>query len=119
MKKRKDTTISITVNKLGKNEHTGKKTLSCNNKYTHKVSIDIPAKKRRADIFKFICWIIIPIIVLVLVLLDALSVYNFNKDRLCVLGISLLIILLPFINEIKLKNFSFKRQDKDKDKDED
>lgn len=33
--------------------------------------------------------------------------------RLIVLGIGLLIVLLPFTNEIKLKNFSFKRNDKD------
>lgn len=66
-------------------------------------------KKNRIDYLKTICWIIVPIIVTVLLVLDALSVYTFTKERLLVLGVGLIIILVPFFSEITVKDFSFKR----------
>ena len=69
----------------------------------------ISEKNKRFDYLKAVCWIIIPIIVISLLVLDALGVYTFNDDRLMVLGIGLLIILLPFFSEITVKNLSVKR----------
>lgn len=66
-------------------------------------------KKKRVDYLKVVCWIIVPIIVTALVVLDALGVYTFNTQRLMVLGIGLLIILLPFFSEITVKDLSVKR----------
>lgn len=73
----------------------------------------ILTKKRCKDYLKTVCWIIVPIIVVALLVLDALSLYIFNSERLMVLGIGLLIILLPFFNEISLKNLSVKRNQTD------
>lgn len=73
----------------------------------------ILTKKRCKDYLKNVCWIIVPIIVVALLVLDALGLYIFNSERLMVLGIGLLIILLPFFNEISLKNLSVKRNQTD------
>ena len=73
-------------------------------KRTHKL-----IKKRCKDYLKAVCWIIIPIIVIALLVLDAVGIYIFNSERLMVLGIGLLVILLPFFSEISLKNLSVKR----------
>ena len=67
------------------------------------------AKNKPFDCLKAVCWIIIPIIVISLLVLDALEIYTFNDDRLMVLGIGLLIILLPFFSEITVNNLSVKR----------
>ena len=75
---------------------------------TRKRTSNITKKKRR-DYLKAVCWIIIPIIVIALLVLDALGIYIFNSERLMVLGIGLLIILLPFFSEVSLKDFSVKR----------
>lgn len=66
-------------------------------------------KKRRIDCLKIICWIIVPMAVVVLIILDALNIYTFNTERLLVLGIGLLVVLLPFFSEITIKNLSVKR----------
>lgn len=67
-------------------------------------------KKKSTDRFKYICWIIVPIITLTLIILDAFNIYSFNKERLIVIEIGLLVILLPFFSEITLKNLSLKRK---------
>ena len=66
-------------------------------------------KKKCKDYLKTVCWIIIPILDIALLVLDALGIYIFNSERLMVLGIGLLVILLPFFNEISLINLSVKR----------
>lgn len=66
-------------------------------------------KKCKTDCLKLVCWIIIPLMAVILFVLDALSIYTFNTERLIVLGIGLLTILLPFFSEIKVKDFSIKR----------
>lgn len=69
-------------------------------------------KKRRIDCLKMICWIIVPMAVVALIILDALNIYTFNTERLLVLGIGLLVllvVLLPFFSEITIKNLSVKR----------
>lgn len=66
-------------------------------------------KKHRTDYLKTVCWMIVPVIVVALLVLDALDVYAFNTERLIVLGVSLLMILLPFFSEITVKDISVKR----------
>ncbi len=66
-------------------------------------------KNNRTDYLKIICWFIVPLIVTVLLVLDALGIYLFNTERLIVLGIGLLNILLPFFSEITVKDLSMKR----------
>lgn len=86
---------------LNGNDHIRKCTVKNSKKYTE--------KKRGKDYLKFICWILVPVLTLILVLLDALNIYSFNKERLIVIEVGLLVILLPFFNEITLKNLSVKR----------
>ncbi len=66
-------------------------------------------KKHRIDCLKPICWIIVPAITVTLLVLDALGIYTFNVVRLTVLGIVLLVTLLPFFSEIRIKDISVKR----------
>ena len=76
-------------------------------------------RKQRTDYLRYVCWIIVPIITFVLILLDGLGIYHFNKDRLIVLGIGLAVILLSFFNEITLKDFSVKRTKTKRDQEDD
>lgn len=66
-------------------------------------------KRKFLNSLSLICWIIIPLIVIILLILDGLGIYAFTKERLMVLGIGLLVILLPFFSEIHFKNISIKR----------
>lgn len=66
-------------------------------------------KKRRSDCLKAVCWILVPIVVTGLLLLDAFGIYSFSTERLAVLGVVLLIVLLPFFSEITVKDLSIKR----------
>lgn len=89
----------------------------CNRKTVHCVTIknkNTHNKKRHADYLIIVSWIIVPLIIALFVVLDALGIYTFNTERLIVLGIGLIIILLPFFNEITLKDISLK-QNKSKD----
>ena len=65
-------------------------------------------KKRRNGIY-LICWKIIPMAVTVLLILDGFGVYSFNTERLLVIGSGMLVLLIPFFSEIKLKDFSIKK----------
>ena len=67
---------------------------------------------------QYVCWIIVPILTFTLVLLDALNIYSFNKERLIVIEVGLLVILLPFFNEITLKNLSVKRSNSKNENDD-
>lgn len=64
---------------------------------------------KRSGSLGLICWIVIPLVVIVLLILDGLGVYSFTTERLIVLGAGLLVILLPFFSEITVKNISVKR----------
>ena len=75
-------------------------------------------RKRGKDCLKYVCWIIVPILTFTLVLLDALNIYSFNKERLIVIEVGLLVILLPFFNEITLKNLSVKRSNSKNENDD-
>ncbi len=56
-----------------------------------------------------ICWIVIPLAVIILLVLDGAGVYSLTAERLIVLGAGLLVILLPFFSEITVKNISLKK----------
>lgn len=63
-------------------------------------------KKKRS--LKTVCWILLPIAVIALLVLDAIGIYSFTVERLLVLGVGLIIVLLPFFKEISVKNVSVK-----------
>lgn len=76
-----------------------------------KLPCAVPKKKKRpVDYLKLVCWILVPVLIAALLVLDAFGIYIFSTERLTVLGIGLLIILLPFFSEIKLKDLSVKRE---------
>lgn len=64
--------------------------------------------KGRKQNLKRVCWIILPIALIALLILDATGIYTFTAERLLVLGVGLLIILLPFFSEISVKDVSVK-----------
>ena len=66
-------------------------------------------KKKRLGCICTICWIIIPIIIVTMLLLDGLGIYPFNTQRLLVIGGCVLVVLLPFFSEITIKNISIKK----------
>lgn len=66
-------------------------------------------KTKRRDYLKTLCWIVVPVLAATLLALDAFGIYIFNTERLLVLGTGLLIILLPYFNEITVKDLSIKR----------
>lgn len=68
---------------------------------------------RRLDLLRPICWIVVPAVIAVLLVLDARGIYTFTEERLIVLGIGLIVILLPFFSEITVKDVSVKRKDGD------
>ncbi|MBP3304864.1 MAG: hypothetical protein J6L24_02740 [Oscillospiraceae bacterium] len=76
----------------------------------HKSASSTKRRKRLAsNVLKIICLILVPIVIAVLLILDAFDVYIFSRERLLVLGIGLLIILLPFFSEISLKGLTVKQ----------
>jgi len=54
--------------------------------------------------FKIVSWAIIPLIILVIIVLDSLNLYKITYERLIVYGVLILVILLPFVSEVKLGN---------------
>lgn len=68
-------------------------------------------KKHCFCCLKSVCWLVCPAIIITLLILDGLGVYTFNTERLVALGMGLLVILLPFFEEITIKNFSIKRSE--------
>lgn len=71
-------------------------------------------KTRRFGGLGVICWIVIPLTAITLLALDGLQLYEITTMRLIVCGASCLAALIPYINEVSLKNFSIKRN-KDSD----
>ena len=66
-------------------------------------------RKKHLDRLSLICWIIVPQTVVVLLVLDGVRLYPFNTERLLVIGICIGVVLIPFFNEITVKNISFKK----------
>ena len=69
-------------------------------------------KKRPLNPLNLICWLIIPIAIIVTLVLDGCGLYCFNTERIIVLGAGVLVVLVPFFSEITVKNFSIKKNDK-------
>lgn len=65
--------------------------------------------EKRISGIGFICWIAIPSVMATLLVLDGLGLYTFNTERLLVIGASVIIVLIPFFEEISVKNISLKK----------
>lgn len=68
-------------------------------------------KKKRSDHSNFICWALLPSVIIILLILDGLGLYPLNTERLLVIGVCILVILIPLFSEISIKNISFKKED--------
>ena len=66
-------------------------------------------KKRSFDCIHTICWIIIPMVIITLLVLDGLKLYIFNTERLIIIGACIFVVLIPFFKEITIKDFSLKK----------
>lgn len=73
-------------------------------------------RKKSIDNLKLVCWLVIPIIGFILILLDAFEKYVFSNERLIVFGAILVVVLLPFFSEITFGDVSVKRKKEDKEK---
>lgn len=81
--------------------------LKIKNKSSHKIK-----HKKPLNCIDIICWIIVPIAVIILLVLDGTGIYQFNKQRLLVIGACALVILIPFFSEVTIKNVSIKKNKK-------
>lgn len=86
--------------------------IGAENKY-----INAQKEKRKTYVtgLKVVCWIIIPLLIIALFLLDALSCYHLTTERLILFGGLLLSILLPFFGEIKVGEITLSNKKKNKD----
>ena len=75
------------------------------------------SKKKKPDPMRLICWLFVPVTMVVLVAADAIGIFTFTKENLMVIGSCLVVILLPFFNEIKVKDWSVKRSESEMDRD--
>lgn len=57
-----------------------------------------------------ICWVIIPLALTALLVLDGIGLYKFNTERLLVIGACVLVVMIPFFEEITIKNLSIKKE---------
>ena len=80
-----------------------------NKKTTPKMKSETVGKRKRRDAMRILCWGLIPVAAAALIVLDALDIYTFSKERLWVLGILLVVVLLPFFSEVTVKNLTGKR----------
>ncbi len=71
-------------------------------------------KKKKFNCIHLICWIIIPIAIITVLVLDALKLYTFNTERLIIIGTCIFVVLIPFFNVISVKDISFKKGSDDK-----
>lgn len=67
-------------------------------------------KKHRKDSSCFVCWIIVPLALICLLVLDGLGLYLFNTERLVVIGVCIIVVLIPFFSEITIKSISLKKE---------
>ena len=71
-------------------------------------------KKKRLNCMQLICWVIIPLAIIGMIILDGLELYTFNTERLIIIGVCVFVMLIPFFKEITIKDFSFKKGNDDK-----
>ena len=67
-------------------------------------------KNKKVNCIYFICWLVIPIAILMALVLDGLGLYIFNRERLIVIGACIIVLLIPFFKEITIKNISLKQK---------
>ena len=72
----------------------------------------VSKKRKNLHCIKLICWIILPLSITALLILDGLSIYIFNTQRLIVIGACIIVLLIPFFSEVTIKNFSIKKDNK-------
>ena len=65
-------------------------------------------QERKIAALKWICWLIVPLLCLILVLLDAFGIYTFSTLRLITIGACVAVILIPCFKEIKIGEITLK-----------
>ena len=65
-------------------------------------------QERKIVALKWICWLIIPLLGAVLVLLDAFGIYMFSTLRLITIGVCVAVTLIPCFKEIKIGEITLK-----------
>lgn len=67
-------------------------------------------KRKRIRAICLVCWLILPLAILLVLVLDGLHIYSFNIERLIVIGACIAVMLIPFFNEITIKDISVKKE---------
>ena len=67
------------------------------------------SRNKNFSCIHIICWIVIPMVIITLLVLDALKLYMFNTERLIIIGACIFVVLIPFFKEITIKDFSIKK----------
>ena len=83
------------------------------NEATKKASQKGRKRKKRHRIF-ILCWVVVPLALLTMLVLDGMGIYLFNTERLLVVGACILVLLIPFISEITVKDVSVKKENTSK-----
>ena len=65
-------------------------------------------QEKKIAALKWLCWLILPLICVVLVLLDAFGIYTLSSLRLITIGSGAVIVLLPCFKEIKIGEITLK-----------
>jgi len=63
-------------------------------------------KKNSGKALQWISWVIIPVLVLGVMILDGCEIYKLTTERIIVFTIGLIIVFAPFIREIKIGDYS-------------
>ena len=71
-------------------------------------------KKKKFNCIQLICWIIIPLAIIGMLILDGFGLYTFNTERLIIIGTCIFVMLIPFFKEITIKDVSLKKGNNDK-----
>ena len=66
--------------------------------------------KKNLSIIGLLCWLIVPSVSVILLVLDGVGIYNFNTQRLIVIGACVLVLMIPFFEEITIKSISLKKE---------
>ena len=65
---------------------------------------------------RFLCWLVIPLVTAVGIVADSIGIFRFTSKNLIVFGACLVVVLLPFFSEVKIKDVSVKRNNPEADK---
>jgi hypothetical protein len=71
-------------------------------------------KKKHRHRICFVCWLVVPLVALAALVLDGLGIYPFTAERLLAIGACLFVLLIPFFNEITVKNVSIEKDNASK-----